>query len=310
MFRLAHLSDIHLGPLPRFRKRDLMSKRITGYLNWRRNRAKAMGNSALNLILDDIEASAPDHIAVTGDLVNLSLDEEIKAGRLWLDGLGEPHDVTFVPGNHDAYVLGALKKTVRELRPYITGDSGPAGSRIFPALRVRDKVAIIGVNSARATPAFIAAGHFSERQAAALEALLERTGEAGLCRVILIHHPPVRGATTPSKRLFGITRFQNVIRRAGAELVLHGHTHLETLNWIKAQAGDVPVLGVAAAGQMPGGPRPAASWNDITIEPHPAGGFSISAVRRGLSQDARSVEVIGQMTLSRQPPVRAPETAR
>jgi 3',5'-cyclic AMP phosphodiesterase CpdA len=299
MFRLAHLSDIHLGPLPRFRKRDLMSKRITGYLNWRRSRAKAMGNAALRLVLDDIEAQAPDHIAVTGDLVNLSLEEEIRIGRLWLEGLGEPADVTFVPGNHDAYVAGALERTTRELLPFLTGDGQNTGSSPFPALRLRKDIAVIGVNSARATPAFIAAGHFSARQAVALERMLIQAGSAGLCRVILIHHPPVRGATTPAKRLFGIGRFQNVIARAGAELILHGHTHLETLHWIEGVDREVPVLGVAAAGQMPGGPRPAASWNNIGIVRRDDGGFQIIVERRGVAPDAGSIRPIEILDLSR-----------
>ena len=39
VFRIAHLSDPHLGPLPTVRLKDLASKRLTGYLNYRRNRA-------------------------------------------------------------------------------------------------------------------------------------------------------------------------------------------------------------------------------------------------------------------------------
>ena len=41
MFRLAHLSDPHLGPLPPVRLRELMNKRLTGYANWRLGRADA-----------------------------------------------------------------------------------------------------------------------------------------------------------------------------------------------------------------------------------------------------------------------------
>src|ERR1044071_8016686 len=38
MFRLGHLSDVHLGAVPGLRLRDLISKRMVGYYNWRRNR--------------------------------------------------------------------------------------------------------------------------------------------------------------------------------------------------------------------------------------------------------------------------------
>jgi 3',5'-cyclic AMP phosphodiesterase CpdA len=297
MFRLAHLSDIHLGPLPKVRRRDLMSKRITGYINWRRNRAKAMGNAALALVLDDMEARAPDHIAVTGDLVNLSLDEEIRAGRRWLEGLGDGRDVSFVPGNHDAYVIGALDRTMREMQAFITSDRQNDGLKKFPFLRVRGEVALLGVNSARATPAFVAVGHFSQRQADALAVLLDDARKQGLCRVVLIHHPPVRGAAAPSKRLFGIGRFQQVIEEAGAELVLHGHTHLATAHAIAGPAGPVPVIGVAAAGQMPGGRRPAAAWNEISIARTDAR-FAIMLERRGVDAAGRSVQTVERLDLS------------
>ena len=73
MFRLAHLSDVHLGPLPPVRYRDLVSKRITGYVNWHRNRSRNLGDDVLTRICADILDFKPDHIALTGDLVNLAL---------------------------------------------------------------------------------------------------------------------------------------------------------------------------------------------------------------------------------------------
>jgi 3',5'-cyclic AMP phosphodiesterase CpdA len=294
MFRLAHISDVHLGPLPHFRRRDLMTKRITGYINWRRNRAKSLGNAVLAAVIDDLHASAPDHIAMTGDLVNLSLDAELPAARLWMEALGEPKNVSYVPGNHDAYVIGALQKTTENLRDFI----GDAPEPSFPSLRVRGDIALIGVNSARATPVFIAAGHVSDRQMQALKNVLEETGKQGLCRVVMIHHPPVRGAASRAKRLYGIRKFQRAIQEAGAELVLHGHTHLQTLNWISGpDKTRVPVVSVSAAGQMPGGKRPAAGWNEFQIERKETG-FSIQMIRRQIANDGITVNAVEQVKLS------------
>ena len=42
MFRLAHISDPHLGPLPKVGLGDLASKRAFGYFNWQRNRRRDM----------------------------------------------------------------------------------------------------------------------------------------------------------------------------------------------------------------------------------------------------------------------------
>ena len=49
MFRLAHISDVHLGPLPPVTYRQLASKRITGYINWQRNRSKTFHDGALGV---------------------------------------------------------------------------------------------------------------------------------------------------------------------------------------------------------------------------------------------------------------------
>src|SRR6185369_3819675 len=102
MFSLAHISDPHLGPLPKVGFGDLASKRALGYFNWRRNRRHAFAPSVLTALTDDIRAAAPDHVAVTGDLTNLGLTAEFASARLWLEEIGEPDRVTVIPGNHDA----------------------------------------------------------------------------------------------------------------------------------------------------------------------------------------------------------------
>lgn len=299
MFRLAHLSDIHLGPLPDLAYRDLVSKRITGYINWRRNRRANLHEGVIDAIVADMLAAAPDHIAVTGDLMNLALSGEIELSRLWLEALGEPTDVSVVPGNHDAYVPGALDKACAAWGPWMHGDgmAEPARRGKFPYLRVRDGIAIIGVSSARATAPFLASGFFGETQAERLGAMLEDARARDLCRVILIHHPPVRGAAAAHKRLLGIGRFQQVIRGHGAELVLHGHTHLPTTYRIDGRDAEVPVVGVAAAGQAAKGERPPGQYNLITIEGGP-GDWKIGLERRGLSHSNPAIHTIATERLS------------
>lgn len=287
MFRLAHISDVHLGPLPAVTYRDLASKRVVGYVNWQRNRRRHMHDAVIDSIVADLKASEPNHLAVTGDLVNLALDGEIEAARLWLETLGSPQDVSVVPGNHDAYVPGAFDKACRSWGAWMSGDdvNSPVNRDAFPYLRVRDNVALIGVSTARATAPFMANGFFREGQAARLEKILEETGRRGLCRVIMIHHPPVRGAVAQPKRLFGIGRFQKAMQRQGAELILHGHSHLPTLNIIGGKGSKIPVVGVAAAGQAPGTLRPAAQYNLIDIDGE-KGDWRMRLTRRGLTAAA------------------------
>lgn len=110
MFKLAHISDIHLGPMPHLTFRELASKRITGYVNWHRNRAKHMVSGTLEALVNDIHAKAPDHLTVTGDLVNLASGLEINKAAEWLRTVGPPATTSVVPGNHDAYVPGAHER--------------------------------------------------------------------------------------------------------------------------------------------------------------------------------------------------------
>jgi len=286
-FRLAHISDIHLGPLPDARFRDLVSKRITGYVNWHRKRARSMGLEPLIGLVNSLKTIAPDHIAVTGDLMNIGLPEEIDNTALWLEALGAPHDVTLVPGNHDAYVRGVLTRALARWAPYVTGDDGRAmtSNATFPFLRVRGPVAIIAVNSAVATTPFVAAGTVGPGQLERMTTMLEDTGRAGLFRVVLIHHPPIKGAARPQKRLLGIRRFQKAIETAGAELVLHGHTHLAQRHFIAGKNGTpVPVIGVPSASEGLASKRPASTLNLFEIARTPAGRWQLQLQQHRLTK--------------------------
>lgn len=299
MFRLAHISDVHLGPLPDVTYRDLASKRMVGYVNWQRNRRHLIQDGVLGSIVSDIKSAGVDHLAVTGDLVNLALDAEIELARLWLEALGTPQEVSVVPGNHDAYVPGAFDKVCRFWGGWMTGDgaSAPTGRHAFPYLRLRENVALIGVSSARATAPFMANGFFREDQSHRLGVLLDKAAEEGLFRVVMIHHPPVRGAVAQHKRLFGIGNFQKTILRHGADLILHGHSHDPTTNWIDGKGKTkVPVVGVAAGGQSFGGSHPPAQWNLLEISGK-AGAWNLRLVRRGLTGPTIPVSEIAREDL-------------
>ncbi|RUW75570.1 MULTISPECIES: metallophosphoesterase [unclassified Mesorhizobium] len=287
MFRLAHISDVHLGPLPGVTYRELASKRVVGYVNWQRNRRRHMHDAVIDTIVADLKASQPDHLAVTGDLVNLALDGEIEMARHWLETLGSPDNVSVVPGNHDAYVPGAFDKVCRSWAAWMSGDGtgGPVDRNAFPYLRVRGNVALIGVSTARATAPFMANGFFRAGQARRLGKILDATAGSGLFRVVMIHHPPVRGAVSQYKRLFGIELFQRTVNRHGAELVLHGHSHDPSLFFIGTRGVRIPVVGVAAAGQGLGGRHPAAQYNLVDIEGE-KGDWQVRLTRRGLTGPA------------------------
>ncbi|WP_394688242.1 metallophosphoesterase family protein [Hoeflea sp.] len=288
MFRLAHISDIHLGPLPRVSPAELASKRITGYLNWQRNRRKHLFGNTLEQLLAGMRAEAPDHVAITGDLVNLATRTETEVARLWLETHFDPANATLVPGNHDAYVPGAFARSTEAWRPWIASDGPPGKGKLFPTYRRRGPVALIGLSTANATLPFMATGDFGHKQALAAGKLLDQARDKGLFRVLMIHHPPVRGAARWHKRMRGIGHFSKMLKRHGAELVLHGHTHLDTLHSLAGKHGQVPVVGISSASQGHGAHKPAAGFNLFEIDGD-KNAWQLVHRRMQLSQDGTGV---------------------
>lgn len=262
MTLIAHLSDPHLGPLAGVRLGELMSKRAIGYINWRTNRGHGFEERTLSALTGDLRAAHPDHIAVTGDLVNIGIEAEYDAALAWLHTLGAPHDVTVVPGNHDAYVARAVAHYASRWLPFASGDEAhPAMT--FPFVRRRGPIALIGLSTANPTAPFMATGKIDAGQAARFGEALAATRD--LCRVVLIHHPPYRNATRWTRRLIGADRVRAAIARQGAELVLHGHNHKIAINWLDGADGPVPVVGAAALAAAARGSHAGGSYNLIRI---------------------------------------------
>jgi len=262
---IAHISDIHLAPLPKVRPGDLANKRITGYLNWKLKRKNLMSPGAARHLVNHLSAQRPDMSVITGDLVNLALPAETAAVRQWLERLASPEKLCLVPGNHDAYVPGALDAMRGVYGPYASGET--LDENPYPFVRRIGQVAIIGCSSAIATPPFIAAGCFDDAQAERLAKCLQILGKAGFYRTVLIHHPPNAELARPwRKGLWGAKLFRKTIAEHGAEMVLHGHTHASSIYVIKGPEGNVPVIGVAAASTAPGSASSPARYNLFRIE--------------------------------------------
>jgi len=263
-FMIAHLTDPHL-PLGAPTLLEAAGKRGLSWLNWLRKRRRLHRPDVAERIVADIRNSAPDFIAMTGDLVNFSLEREFARGAAWLADLGPPEHVGVIPGNHEALIRGFERHMLRHWGPYVAGDDGHPG---FPWLRRRGQVAVIGVSSAVATPPLLASGRVGGRQCSELVRLLRETGEEGLCRVVLIHHPP-----TPiirwRKALHDRRSVSDAIEGAGAELVLHGHSHRADFSWIDTPRGRIPVIGAPSASMSPtAGPGPGrdpGAWRRLEI---------------------------------------------
>jgi 3',5'-cyclic AMP phosphodiesterase CpdA len=241
MFVLAHLSDLHLASPPGIS--DLAGKRGLGFINWQRKRKFIHRPDVLDAISRDVKAQAPDHIAVTGDLVNLSLPAEYAKAKRWLQALGNPSDVTVIPGNHDAYVRSAARSPAAFWGDYMRGDDG---LERFPFIRRRGNIALIALSTGVPTGPFMATGRLGEKQLAGLADALEQT--QGNFRVVLIHHPPMSPLRRFLRRLTDAAIFRSVLSEKGAELVLHGHDHRRSLIWLQGPDGKkIPAIGAPSA---------------------------------------------------------------
>jgi 3',5'-cyclic AMP phosphodiesterase CpdA len=261
-FTLAHLSDPHLPPLPAPTLRELAGKRALGYLNWTRNRRKVHRREVLDALMSDMQAQTPNHIAITGDLVNLALEAEFEPARTWLESVGTTDRVTVIPGNHDAYVRATRHRFAEVWRDYLGSDEASDGVT-FPSLRRRGLLALISLSSAVPTPPLMATGWLGRSQLDALDRILARLAAEQAFRVLLVHHPLRSDSRT--KRLTDSSELLALLNRHGVELILHGHDHVHSTIWIDGPAGKIPAVGVPSASAVAHGRYPAAAYNLFSI---------------------------------------------
>jgi 3',5'-cyclic AMP phosphodiesterase CpdA len=296
----AHLSDPHLTSLEGVRWRQLMNKRMLGYLSWRRRRRAEHRIEVLDALLRDLATVNPEHIVITGDLTHTGLPHEFHQARAWLERLGAADSVTVVPGNHDAYARHLWWDTFSHWEPFMRSDvrrTGSSGQDMFPSLRVRNGIALIGLSSARASAPFLATGSLGRSQLRRLQALLSEAGAERLFRVVLLHHPPRPGDETWRKRLTDGAALCAVLERAGAELVLHGHCHRSLHSELQLGERRIPVFGIASASAIGNGHGTRAQYSVCRVAPS-AEGWSVQVSVRGFRPDTEAFQLEHEHHLS------------
>lgn len=256
MLRIAHVSDLHvLSPAGTPLRRILFNKRMTGYANLLLHRGRVYRPERLRAVLEAAAAHA-DHVVVTGDVTNLSLEGEYDEAVRLLREAARSAEVTVVPGNHDIYLPATMheRRFPHHFAPFMTSDLPelavdlPAGR--FPTVKLRGPVAIIGLSSAVPRPPFVSAGYLGRAQLAALDRTLAHPEVRRRTPVVLVHHGPFDARFRPAQLRSGLVDAA-ALRRALATvargLLLYGHLHVRRRDPLPTAAGSLDAICASGA---------------------------------------------------------------
>ncbi len=298
VIRFTHLTDLHLPISAAPHAAALLNKRILGYLSWVRNRRFRHELAALDAIAADAIASKADLNVITGDIVNIALPAEFAAARAWLDARFAPETTVFCPGNHDTYVAAPWGDGLGQLAHFMRGQRGgetisaPVDGDAFPYLRTVGDVVFIVANSSPPTAPGLASGKLGSNQINAIEAALNTAGDKGLCRVLALHHPITHDYVSRRKGLDDARALRAALKRAGVELVVHGHTHFPSFETIDTNTGPRPIAGGGSAShpQRRGRYQPA-RYTRFSVE-RTGSGWTIDAEIRELDPTDGAVKTV------------------
>jgi 3',5'-cyclic AMP phosphodiesterase CpdA len=254
--RIAHVSDLHvLSPAGVEWRRLLFNKRITGYANLLMSRGRVYRREYLLAVLA-AAAQHADHVVVTGDITNLSLEGEYTEARRLFDEVALSAEVTVVPGNHDIYLpqIHHDRRFPHHFDSLQGNDLAeleidlPAGR--YPFVKLRGPVALIGLSSAVPRPPFVSAGYLGREQLQALAQVLAHPEVARRTPVILIHHDPIDSRLRLEQLRSGLLD-AGALRRAlqplARGLLLFGHLHSRRRDRLITAAGALDVVCASGA---------------------------------------------------------------
>ncbi|GJQ11448.1 hypothetical protein GpartN1_g3239.t1 [Galdieria partita] len=239
--RFAVISDIHVFDVDGFWNENVLeffNLRILGLLNIFFLRGpERFSVQVLAKAIEDMHDMRVDHLILAGDITNLSLESEFSTASKVVRLFGPPSSITAIPGNHDVYNRGELKRKLfqKYFGSYAVSDipgSSPRGDG-FPIIQVRGNVALIGLNTALPGSA---RGMVGRRQWHAIEEMMERASHilnTVDMKVLVLHHPAqnpmVRGLPWIREIGHDLKDWKSVAkfcRKYSIDLVVHGHNHV------------------------------------------------------------------------------------
>ena len=289
--RLIHLTDPHLTTLDGWRPGLKAGKRWFSWLSWQTRRRHRHRPARLAALTRHLQAADPDVWAISGDLCQIGLEQEVHEAATWLHALAPADRVLLVPGNHDVFAPDSADSVIRHWSRWLHVD--PAAPE-WPVVRTFNDVTLIGLNSAVVTPVLKAGGKLGTEMRTRLDQVLESS--RGTCRVVLIHHPPLPGCCKPRKALQDDRELVRVLQRRGAGLVLHGHLHHNREYRLNSgEDSEIAVLCTTSASAA--GNQGAAAARIFDIEPA-SGGYRIEMRLEALDASNRVHTIEGKTWIS------------
>src|SRR5262249_8599424 len=262
--RIAHITDLHVFSLEGVRPTDFLNKRWLGGLNLALGRRKKHAEGLLGAAVDAINQQGYEHVVVTGDLTNLSLDAEFRRAHALLTRLsGGRERVTILPGNHDVYTEEAANQQRFERRFADFLPDPPS----WPLVRQLGggEITLVALKTAVPTPWGFASGRIGEEQRAKMEGALAVAQEARSFRLLALHHPPVRARGTELRNLSDRARLAKSLRRYGCELIIHGHDHRSQRHQLPGPNGPIPIYGAPSTTYTDQRPDRCARYHVYTV---------------------------------------------
>jgi 3',5'-cyclic AMP phosphodiesterase CpdA len=226
--RLIHITDPHLSTLTGQSFRALSVKRRSGYLSWTRRRHLIHQQDTLQQLITAVRAESADQVILTGDLVQIGLEDEVRQVSCWLAELAPAQQVFLVPGNHDVYARdswAALRRYWDFVLPAAPAGKPDTSHSGYPLVRDIGSLRLIGVSSACVTPLFSARGALGSGQLERLAQQLGNAREQGLMPCLAIHHPPLPGMAPWRKALREVKDLKAMLATFQPALVWCGHLH-------------------------------------------------------------------------------------
>ena len=229
--RIAHFSDIHVTASPiQQGLKTLWGKRAGGAVNYYiggRRHHFADVDHRIRRLLDDVDAQNVDHAVCTGDITQMSYEDEFdRCAALFGPRLSQPDRYTVIPGNHDRYTTAAVQAGWFEKHFGAVCDDGQG----YPFRKDVGSVSFVGLDLARPCGIVDSSGYCGPTQLAALQRHLTALTAEGRRTIVLLHYGFYRADGRPDRQRHGIRDADALMavlddEAVRVDLILHGHMH-------------------------------------------------------------------------------------